>query len=294
MRKGHIHTHGHGSHGFTNERRVFWAALITCVFMVVEFVGGILSGSLALIADAAHMLTDAAALGLAWLAFRMSREPATGRHSYGYGRLQILVAFANGISLFFIVGWIIFEAVRRIFEPEAILSTMMLVVAVVGLLVNALVYFILHGAAQDNLNMRAAMLHVIGDILGSVAAILAAILILWLGWTAADPLLSLLVAGLVLTGAYRLVRDSGHILLQGTPPSIDVDHIIADLMENISGLDGVDHMHVWSLTEEERIVTLHVRAKAEHEGENMVSDIRIRLQEQFSIPHATIELKTPR
>ena len=262
--------------------------------MLAEVVGGILSGSLALLADAAHMLTDAAALGLAWIAFRMARRPATSRMSYGFGRLQVLAAFANGISLFFVTGWIVYEAFHRLGAPVHLLGGPMLIVAVAGLLVNVLVFAILHGADRDNLNIRGALLHVLGDLLGSLAAILAAAIILWTGWTPADPLLSLLVALLVLVGAWRLVRDSAHILLEGAPHELEPGDIIADLESTIEAVEDVHHVHVWALTEERRLVTLHACIGEGADGDQAIVDIQARLKARFDIGHATVQIERQR
>ena len=190
-----------------NERRVLAALCLTGVFMLVEAAGGLLSGSLALLADAGHMLTDTAALALAWVAFRTSRRPADPRRSYGYHRLQVIAAFVNGAALAAIVAWIAFEAIGRLLEPRPIDGPLMLAVAAVGLLVNISAFLILHGADRDNLNVRGAILHVVGDLLGSVATLAAAGVILATGWTPIDPMLSLLVAVLILRSAWALVRD---------------------------------------------------------------------------------------
>lgn len=287
-RGGHAHRH----HGNANERRTFWAALITCAFMVAEAVGGILSGSLALIADAAHMLTDAAALALAWAAFRMARRPATRTHSYGYGRFQILAAFTNGIALLFVTGWIAYEAVARLLEPVEVLSGIMLTVAMTGLVVNIAVFWVLHGADRESLNIRGALLHVMGDLLGSVAAVAAALIIMATGWTAADPILSVFVACLILAAALRLVRDSARILLQATPHQLDPGAIIEDLERNVATISGVHHVHVWSLTERRTIVTLHARLADPALAERAIAEIGVRLKDRFGIDHVTVQVES--
>ena len=191
MATGQEHGHGH-EHG--NERRVLWALLLTVTFMAAELIGGLLAGSLALLADAGHMITDAGALFLAWHAFRVSRRPATPDRSYGHDRFQVLAALINGAALFVVALWIIFEAAGRLRSPVAVLGGPMLLVAALGLAVNIAAYCILHGAGQDNLNIKGALLHVLGDMLGSAAAIVAACVILLTGWTPIDPILSVLVA----------------------------------------------------------------------------------------------------
>lgn len=283
------HDHGHG-----NERRTFWAALLTGAFMFAEVAGGIISGSLALIADAAHMLTDAVSLTFAWFAFRLARRPADAARTFGYHRFQILVAFANGIALFFIIAWILYEGVQRFLAPVEVLGGIMLVVAAVGLVVNIAAFLALHGADRDNLNIRGAMLHVLGDLLGSVAALAAAVIILWTGWTAIDPLLSIVVALILLRGAWRLVAESGHILLEGTPRDVDIDEIKRDLLASVGGVVDIHHVHVWSLTQQKPLITLHARIDAsacsEH-FEDVVASIKRRIADRFGIDHATVEIE---
>src|SRR5436190_176363 len=220
----HAHRHhDHAAHGHaSNESRVGWAALLTGGFMLVEATGGLLSGSLALLADAGHMLTDAASLTLAWLAFRIAHRPADWQRTYGFLRFQVLAAYSNGLTLAFIAIAIVYAAIKRLYEPTEVLAGPMLAIAILGLLVNLIAFRILHGAERDNVNIKGAMLHVMGDVLGSVAAIAAALVILWTGWTPIDPLLSALVAILILRSAWLLVRESGHILLEGAPVDLDV------------------------------------------------------------------------
>lgn len=296
MTGGHTHHHN-------NERRVAWAALLTGLFMLGEVAGGVISGSLALLADAGHMLADFIALAMAWAAFRAARRAADWRHSFGFDRFQILVAFVNGISLFAIAGWIIFEAIGRLRAPNEILGDTMLAVAAVGLVVNIAAFVILSGglsgAERDNLNIRAAAIHVMGDLLGSAAAILAALVILLTGWLPADPILSLLVALLILRSAWLVVKKSGHILLEGAPEGLDTQTVAADLMSHIPEILGVHHVHAWSITQERPMMTLHARiaskpAKAgappAGAGE-VVGAIKSRLKARFGVTHATVEIE---
>lgn len=275
-----------------NERRVFWAAVLTAGFMAAEVIGGALTGSLALIADAAHMLADAVALGLAWVAFRLARlRGPSAKLTYGLRRLPVLVAFANGLALFFIVGWIVVEAMTRLASPIVVLAGPMLAVAAVGFLVNLGSFALLHGADRGNLNIRGALLHVLGDLLGSVAAMVAAAVILATGWYPADPLLSVLVAVVVAVGAFRLARDSAHILLEGVPEGVDVDAIGADLARHVAGVEEVHHIHVWSLSQEGAMATLHARIADSAEGDAVLAAIRARLDAEFGIGHATIQIE---
>ena len=200
-----------------NMRRVVIALVLTGAFMIVEVIGGILSGSLALLADAGHMLTDTMALALAAVAFQVCKRPADAKLTYGYHRFQILAAFVNGLSLIFIVGWILFEAVDRFLDPTEVLGETMLVVAAAGLVVNLIAFAVLHGGDRENLNIRGAAIHVAGDLLGSVAAIAAALVIIYTGWTPIDPILSVAVAMLILRSAWVLVKRSSHVLLEGAP-----------------------------------------------------------------------------
>ena len=259
--------------------------------MLVEAIGGVLAGSLALLADAGHMLIDAAALALAWLAFRAARRPSDWQRTYGFHRFQVLAAYSNGLTLFFIalaIGW---EAVQRLREPVTVLGGPMLAVAAAGLLVNIAAFLLLHGAERDSLNVRGAMLHVLGDLLGSAAAILAALVIVWTGWTPIDPLLSVLVALLILRSAWYLMRESGHILLEGAPRSLDIPAMQADLAAAIPGVEDVHHVHVWSLTEEKPMATLHVRIADPADSARVAAAVKQRLRERYNIDHATVEVE---
>jgi len=284
---GHDHHHTHDA----DERRTFWAALLTGGFMLAEVAGGLLAGSLALLADAAHMLTDAAALGLAWLAFRLARRPADPERTYGFDRMQVLVAFANGIALFFIVAWIGFEAVNRLLDPVPVLGGPMLAIAAAGLVINAIVFASLHGADRANLNIRGATLHVLGDLLGSAAALAAAAVILATGWTPIDPLLSLLVGAIILRSAWRLVRGAGHILLEGSPAELDVTEIGPDLVAHVAEVEDVHHVHAWSLTQQKPLVTLHARVGRDISPDRVVARVKARLATRFRIGHATVQVE---
>ena len=265
--------------------------LVTGGFMVVEVVGGLLSGSLALLADAGHMLTDTASLALAWFAFQLGRKPADNARSYGYQRFQVLAAFVNGATLLAIVGWIAVEAVGRLLAPQPVMGGTMMAVAVLGLVVNLVAFRLLHGGDQHNLNLRGAALHVMGDLLGSVAAIAAAIVILSTGWTPIDPLLSLLVAGLILRSAWMLVRQSGHILLEGTPSHLDIDQIKRELPAAVPAISDVHHVHAWSLTAERPLVTLHAQLREGADHNRALQAIKAHLSERFAVEHSTVQLE---
>jgi len=284
----------HRGGGAGNERRVFWAMLLTGGFMLAEVAGGALSGSLALLADAGHMLTDTAALALAWWAFRVARKPADHKRSYGYERFQVLAAFLNGVLLLAIVVWLLWEAVQRLQAPVEIRGGLMLAVACGGLVVNLVAFGVLHRADGHNLNVRGAALHVLGDLLGSVATIAAAVVILASGWTPIDPLLSMLVAGLILRSAWHLVRHSGHILLEGAPGHIDPDELRSELMAALPEVEDVHHVHAWSLTEERPLVTLHAHVSHDADQQQALYRIRALLLERFGLSHVTVQIERGR
>jgi cobalt-zinc-cadmium efflux system protein len=275
-----------------NERRVLLTLLLTGGFMVAEVIGGLMAGSLALLADAGHMLTDTVSLALAFVAFRVGRWPHDASRTFGYHRFQVLAAFVNGLTLALIVGWIAIEAIRRMLEPVEVLGGLMLVVAVIGLLVNVVAFAILHGGDRHNLNIRGATLHVLADLLGSVAAIIAALVITWTGWMPIDPLLSLLVAALILRSAWMLVRKSAHILLEGAPDWLDADELRAALTAAVPAVRDVHHVHVWMLTTERPLLTLHARVALEANQQEVLVAIHRALADRFGIEHATVQIET--
>ncbi len=283
----HGHRHDHAVDG---ERRIFWVLILTALFMVVQAAGGWLSGSLALIADAGHMLSDVAALGLAWAAFRVARRASDAKRSYGYHRLQIIAAFANGLALFAIAAWILVEAIARLREPIPVLGGPMLAVAVAGLAVNLIAFFVLRTGDRTNLNVRAALLHVVGDLLGSVGAIAAAIVILATGWTPIDPILSVLLTALILRGAWDVTRRAGHVLMEGTPEGFDVAALRADLIAVVPGVTDVHHVHAWMLTTERPLVTLHVCLAPSADAHAALAAIKGRLKDRFGIAHSTVQI----
>lgn len=291
----HGHSHGHGHAGrANNQRRVGLAGLLTAAFMLAEAAGGVFSGSLALLADAGHMLTDAASLGLAWLAFRVARRPHDWKRTYGFHRWQVLAAYTNGLTLLFIAIAIGYEAIHRLREPVAVLGGPMLAIAILGLAVNIAAFLALHGAERDNLNVRGAVAHVLGDLLGSAAAILAAVVILLTGWTPIDPLLSVLVAILILRSAWAIARESAHILLEAAPRDLDVREMSRDLAAAIPGVLDVHHVHAWSITQDRPMVTLHARiAEDAGPGETarISAAIKAHLRARYRIDHATVEIE---
>jgi cobalt-zinc-cadmium efflux system protein len=287
----HAHDHHHGGDE-NNASRIGIAALLTGGFMVVELGGGIVSGSLALLADAGHMLSDFGALALAWIGFRMARRPATLQRTFGFRRFPVLAAFVNGMALFLVAAWIVYEAIVRLNDPHPITSGLMLWIAVGGLIVNLMSFAVLHGADRDNLNVRGALLHVAGDLLGSLAAIIAAVIIMTTGWTPADPILSVLVALIILRSAWSVTAQSAHILLEGAPAGVDLHHVIHDLSDHVEGVTDIHHAHLWSLDGRRSMMTLHARIRETASGPEVIARIKARLSEVHGIGHATVEIET--
>lgn len=289
-----IHDHDHGQRlaAEADARRLGWAATITTAFMTLEFAGGLLSGSLALLADAGHMLTDAAALSLAWMAVRFASRPPDTRRSFGYQRLQVLAAFLNGTALVVVVGWIAFEAIQRLASPLPVDAPIMLAIATAGTVVNLIVFGMLRGSAGDNLNVASAVLHVLGDLLGSLAAIAAGLVIYRTGWTPIDPLLSLFVAVLIVRSAWRLLGRSTHILLEGSPDWLDVSELRSTLETRIPEIIDVHHVHCWSLTPRETLLTMHITVSSGQDPQAVLQRTKQVLIQTYGISHATIQIDT--
>src|SRR5690606_23286541 len=291
MSRSHSHHHGHHDHDHTptvtsaNERKVLLSFFLIFTFMVVEAVGGVLSGSLALLADAGHMLTDAAALALAYAAFRFGRRAADSKRTFGYLRFEVIAGFLNAVTLFAIVAWIVYEAWQRLSAPPVILAGPMMIVAVLGLLVNLVVLWIMTRGETDHVNVKGAILHVMGDLLGSVGAIVAAIVIYLTGWTPIDPILSVVVAILILRSAWKLLAKSLHILLEGAPEDATPEKLERGLMDSVAGLAAVSHVHVWQLTSGRTMATLHVRPNDDDEARLVVKRVEQALRGQFNIEH---------
>jgi cobalt-zinc-cadmium efflux system protein len=293
----HDHAHhshdqaGHGHDAAASQSRILLTFWLIAVFMVVEAVGGWWAGSLTLIADAGHMLTDSGALALAWFATRQTQRPSDSEKSYGHGRFSVLAALVNGLGLIAIVGWIAVEAVQRLLSPTEVRALPMLAIAVAGFLVNGGAFFLLHGAGRDNLNIRAAILHVIGDLLASFAAIVAAVIILVMpAWTIADPILSVVASGLILRGAIGLVGRSWHVLMEGTPEGVDIAEITAAL-EALEGVTDIHHLHAWSLVPGKPLITLHARLLPGHTSDAVLARMKQTLAERFHIDHSTIQIE---
>lgn len=298
----HAHDHSHAGHDHSHHhalkdtadgrRRVAIAALLTFAFMFAEVIGGLISGSLALLADAAHMLTDTASLSLAWIGFKLAERPADKTRSFGWARFKVLAAFVNGLALIVLAGWIVLEAIQRLQDPHHVMGNLLLAVAILGLVVNLVAFRVLHGGNPDDLNMRAAVWHVAGDLLGSVAAITAALVIMTTGWMPIDPILSVIVAIIILVGGIRIVRSTAHILIEGVPPGLSTEAIKQDLEAELADAARVDHIHAWALNESKTLVTLDVEAKAGACVESLRRAVKARLKTRFGIDHATVEIES--
>ena len=277
-----------------NRSRLLAAFLVTGLYMIAEVIGGWLSGSLALLADAGHMLTDTAALFMALMAVQFARRRPNKTHSFGLLRLTTLSAFVNALALLLITLLIVWEAIQRFANPQPVAGTMMLVVAVGGLLANVVSFWLLHrGSDEKNLNVRAAALHVLGDLLGSVGAIAAALIIMFTGWTPIDPILSILVSLLVLRSGWALIKESTHELLEGAPQSIDSEKLQRALTLNIPEVRNVHHVHLWQVGEKP-VITLHVQVIPPRDHDGLLHKIHHYLHEQYHIEHATVQMEYQR
>lgn len=290
------HGAGHGSgehsghsHADRDEALLARSFAIIAAFMIVEVVGALYANSLTLLADAGHMFLDASALGLSWYAARASRRDSDHQLSYGYHRMQVLAAFVNALALLALATWILFEAAGRLRAPEPMLPLPALAVASVGLVVNIVVFRMLHGSL--NLNVRSAALHVLGDLLGSVAAIAAAAAVLWFAWSYADPILAMVIVGILVKGAYGLLKESSHILLEGVPTHLNIAEIGRTLAARVAGVTEVHHIHAWALTPEKPLLTLHATVDDPLNTERIVSDIKAVLLERFGIDHSTVQIE---
>ena len=281
------HSHHHSDGDISALRK---ACLLITTFMLVELVVGLWANALVLVADAGHMFLDATALGLAWWAAHLSKRGFDQQLSYGYHRFQVLAAFVNGLTLVALIIWITVEAVQRLINPEAMNPWPTLIVATLGFIVNLIAFRLLHDTS-GNTNIRSAALHVLGDLLGSVAAMVAAIVVMTLGWLYADPVLTLAIVVILSRGAYGVLKESAHILLEGVPAGVNLAQIKTTLTEEIDGVDGVHHVHAWGLTAEKPLLTLHALIPESAQVQIVVRDIKQLLKERFDIEHSTIQVE---
>jgi len=287
---GHAHEHAY-DHGHAR-RRLRWVLALTLAYAGAEVVGGLLSGSLALLADAGHMVTDALALGLALAAAWFAGRPPDPERTYGFRRAEILAALANGVFLVLVCAWIAVEAVERWRRPEPVEAGLMGSVAAGGLLVNLLASFLLHGGRRHGLNVRAAYLHVLGDLLGSVGTLAAAGLIALYGWTWADPAASVGIAALIAVGSVRLVLESIRVLMEAVPSHVDVDEVHRILRET-EGVLAVHDLHVWSLGGGSPLLTAHLVVNHGTPSGRVLRAAGTRLSRRFGITHATLQVEPP-
>ena len=292
MGAGHHHGHAHGAagHGDKSRRGLAITLVLVLVYMVAEVIGGLLSNSLALLADAGHMLSDAAALGLALFATWFARRPATARHTFGYYRAEILAAVVNAASLIAIAIFIFIEAYQRLQTPHQVEGRIMIGVATGGLVVNLAGLWLLHGGRDENLNAKGAWLHVLSDTLGSVQAIVAGGLILAFGWNWLDPVASVLIGVLVIFSSWSLMRESVAVLMESAPGHVDVDEVRNCLMR-IPGVQEVHDLHVWTIAS--GLVALSAHIAAERPSGAVMHDLQHELEERFGIRHTTIQFDLP-
>jgi cobalt-zinc-cadmium efflux system protein len=286
-RHGHGHAHAHAAHG----RPLLLALLLTLGFAVVEAVGGWWSGSLALISDAGHMVSDSLALALAAVAAIVAARPSTSRLSYGFGRVEVIAALINVLIMFGVVFWIFIEAWQRFSQPRAVDGGMVILIAALGLIVNLLVAWVLH-RGEKTLNTRAALLHVIGDLLGSVAALASGLVIYLSGWTPIDPLLSFLIGGLILYSSLRMLAETLHLLLEGVPKHLSLEEVGNAMVASSEHVDSVHDLHIWSVSSQRVMLSAHVMIDSFVHWQECRLAIERLLNERYGIEHVTLQPDT--
>lgn len=289
MNLTHYNDHGQQDGG-KNKKILKWTFFLIAGFMIVEVIGGIMTNSLALLSDAGHMLSDAAALALSYVALSIGQRTATAQKTFGYRRFEIFAALINGLTLIGISLYIFYEAIQRFSDPPTVASTGMLIIATLGLLVNIGAAFILQRGDNENLNVKSAFLHVLGDILGSIGAITAALLILFFGWNLADPIASMIVAVLIIISGYRVVRDSFHILMESAPEHLQSEDVKAKLM-TIEEVEEITDLHIWSITSDFLSLTCHVIVVQEADEQIVLRKIQTLLHDEFDLHHMTIQIE---
>jgi len=287
-RVAHHHDHARGA----SQRILLIVLVLTFVYMIAEAVGGYLSNSLALLSDAGHMFTDVAAIALSLFAVRFASRPATPRKTYGFYRLEILAALANGVTLIVLSLLICVEAYHRLRTPEEVQGWTLIWISLGGLIVNLVSAWMLSRAHKESLNVRGAFLHVLGDLLGSVAAIAAGVFIIWRGWRWADPAFSVFISVLIIFNSWRLVADAVNVLLEGTPSHINAA-AVEQAIGAIAGVRAVHDLHIWTITSDRHAVTAHVVVNDAGESYRILREVREMLAERFALAHSTIQIEDP-
>lgn len=285
-----MHEHDHLRGHLQGKFRI--AVGLTLAILVAEVIGGILTNSLALLSDAAHVFADVFALVLSWVAIYLTTLPASGRRTYGYHRAEVFAAFINGASLIVIAGWIFYEATRRLMNPETVKSLPMLIVAAIGLVVNIVVALIFLRESHDNLNVKSAFLHVLGDALSSAGVIAGGVIMSLTGWYLVDPILSFAIGLVILIGSIRVTREALHILLEGTPQNVNINEV-SDEIKKLDFVKDVHDLHIWSIRSDYAALSAHVLVDAHsiRAMQNTLSSIGNVLKEKFGIAHTTIQLE---
>jgi cobalt-zinc-cadmium efflux system protein len=291
----HHHGHDHSNHHGTregNRKGLTIALLITSGIMLLEFFGGIITNSLALLSDSGHMLSDTSSLGLSLFALWFATRPPSPNKTYGFYRFEILAALFNGLTLFIIAGFIVWEAYGRFLEPPTVDSGTMMIIASIGLLANLLSAWTLmkKGDVEENVNLRSAYLHIIGDALGSVGAIIAGLLMMLFSWYIADPIISVVVALLILKSAWGVIKTTLHILMEGTPITIDRDEV-KQALEEIEGVLDVHDLHIWTITSRLDSLSCHLLIKDDKDGQDVLQQAVHKIEDKFKIKHTTIQVE---
>ncbi len=288
----HEHHHSHTNHGGRTSGKVLLAALvITLCFAVVEVIAGWWSGSLALLGDAGHMVSDSFALGFAALAVWIARRPANARHSYGFGRADVVAAIINGLFMLVVVIGISIEAVARFRDPQPVAGSIVIIVALAGLVINIVVATLL-SRGEQTINTRAAMLHVLGDLLGSVAALIAGVVIYVTGWTPIDPILSLFICGLIVISSLRLLREALHVIMEGVPAHIDFTEVGEAMVQIGADAISVHDLHIWTLSSGTIALSAHLEVETLAGWDQLLEQQRQMLQQRFGISHVTLQPET--
>ncbi len=286
----HNHVHNHSHSQLQGKFRL--AVMLTSAILIAEVIGGILANSLALISDAAHVFADVFALALSWFAVYLSTLPASNKRTYGYHRAEVFAAFINGVSLIVIAGWIFYEAIKRIAEPEPVKSLQMLIIAIIGLFINLIVAFIFVKESRENLNVKSAFLHVLGDAMSSAGVIIGGIIMKLTGWFLVDPILSFGIGVIIILGAGKVTRSALHILLEGTPADIDIEDVSNEI-KKLDFIKDVHDLHIWSIRSDYTALSAHILVDAQsiRAIQNALGAINNMLKEKFKISHTTIQFE---